>query len=77
MVLGALSFWANAQVQTINTNLYRYRPDLTNKEYWDIDRINYMPKEDWALYAADPVSMPIRWLHFARSGSKTTIDQVN
>jgi hypothetical protein len=55
MVLGAMSFFiANAQVQTINTKLYRYRTDLTDKEYWDIDRINYMPKEDWALYAADP-----------------------
>lgn len=55
LVLGVLSLYmADAQVQTINTKLYRYRPDLTDKEYWDIDRLNYMPKEDWALYSADP-----------------------
>jgi gliding motility-associated-like protein len=55
LVVGLMALYvANAQVQTINTNLYRYSPDLTDKQYFDIDRINYMPKEDWAAYSSDP-----------------------
>jgi gliding motility-associated-like protein len=55
LTVGLLSlFMAQGQVQTINTNLYRYKPGLSEKQYFDIDRINYMPKEDWALYASDP-----------------------
>jgi hypothetical protein len=55
LVVGWMALYvANAQVQTINTNLYRYSPDLTDKQYFDIDRMNYMPKEDWAAYSSDP-----------------------
>lgn len=51
---GNLMAQPNTIPAPIKTSTYKYSPDLTEEQLYDIDRLHYMPKEDWSRFSQDP-----------------------
>lgn len=55
-----LSFPSNLWAQPnkikppVKVGLYSYSPNLSEEELYNIDRLHFMPKEDWAKFRQDP-----------------------